>query len=118
MSAPRPAPSDLVLGDTLNREDLVRAVCELGHPVRRSRALVSSVLGAITAHLEAGHDVRLRGFGQFVVRSGAARTGRDFTSGNSLVVTPRSRVVFRPAQALVQRMTANLAGAVPAVEDP
>jgi nucleoid DNA-binding protein len=79
--------------------------------------MVNTIVGAVIDRLEQGHDVRLRGFGQFNIRESAVRNGRDFSTGALVPIASRPRVVFRASPGLVRDMTEALVGAVPAGEE-
>ncbi|MFT4627236.1 MAG: nucleoid DNA-binding protein [Myxococcota bacterium] len=105
MSDGRAAPVDAPTIGTIGRAELVKDVGALGYTDRRARELVNCMLGAMVAQLEAGGDVRLRGFGQLRVRRDAARTGRDLSRGLTVEVPPRARVAFRAAPKLRRTLT-------------
>jgi DNA-binding protein HU-beta len=69
-----------------------------------ARGQVAAVLEAIAAGVAKG-DVALAGFGKFSVSRRAARPGRNPRSGETIVIGPSSRVGFRAAKALKDRLT-------------
>lgn len=68
-----------------------------------ARAQVAAVLEAIADGVTKG-DVALAGFGKFSVSRRAARPGRNPRSGESIVIGPSTRVGFRAAKALKDRL--------------
>lgn len=66
----------------VTRADLAQAVVEAaGLPRHDAVALSEQVLAEISDTLERGENVKLSGFGNFVVREKAARVGRNTKPG-------------------------------------
>ena len=85
----------------MNKNDLVDAVAERTGLAKSDAArAVEAVLGAVTEALQKGDQVALSGFGTFVVKARAARTGRNPRTGESIAI-PASRVpAFKAGKAL------------------
>ncbi len=62
--------------------------------------ILNLMLDTITDTLAAGERVQLVGFGSFEVKERAARTGRDFSTGEPTVVPPTKAVQFKPGRNL------------------
>lgn len=56
--------------------------------------------GLIAAELVKGGKVQITGFGSFVARKRAARTGRDPRTGNAIQIAAATLPAFRAGQAL------------------
>ncbi|MCH5373664.1 MAG: HU family DNA-binding protein [Planctomycetes bacterium] len=56
--------------------------------------------GVIASELKGGGKVQITGFGSFVVRQRAARTGRDPRTGQALQIAAAKVPAFKPGQAL------------------
>src|SRR5918998_5258437 len=88
-------------GKTVTRPDLSEAVY---HAVGLSRAesarLVEQVLGEISDTLAAEEDVKLSGFGSFLVRSKGERVGRNFKTGVEVPIEKRRVLMFKPSEVL------------------
>jgi DNA-binding protein HU-beta len=69
-----------------------------------ARAQVAAVLEAIADGVVKG-DVALTGFGKFSVSRRAARPGRNPRSGEIIVIGPSTRVSFRAAKMLKDRVS-------------
>ena len=101
--APGPTPS----GKTVNREHLCQAVCEsVGLRRSETATLIELVLKEILVCLERGETVKLSGFGSFVVRKKALRTGRNPRTGEDALISARRVVMFKPSEILKQRINA------------
>ena len=92
-------------GKTVTRPDLSEAVY---HAVGLSRAesarLVEQVLGEISDSLAAGEDVKLSGFGNFLVRSKGERVGRNPKTGVEVPIEKRRVLMFKPSLILKAHM--------------
>ncbi len=85
----------------MNKNDLVDAVAERTGLAKSDAArAVEAVLGTVTESLQKGDQVALSGFGTFVVKARAARTGRNPRTGEAIAI-PASRVpAFKAGKAL------------------
>ncbi len=91
---------------TLTRADLAELVYqEIGLSRNESSNLVDEVLDAIANALVAGSNVKLSSFGSFILRKKGQRVGRNPKTGQEVPITPRTVLVFRPSQALKQRVS-------------
>lgn len=69
-----------------------------------AKALVESFFEEIRSTLADGNDVKLSGFGNFELRDKASRPGRNPKTGESVPVSARRVVVFKPGQKLRARV--------------
>jgi DNA-binding protein HU-beta len=85
----------------VNKNDLVDAVAERTGLAKSDAArAVEAVLGTVTETLQKGDQVALSGFGTFVAKARAARTGRNPRTGEAIAI-PASRVpAFKAGKAL------------------
>jgi len=85
----------------MNRNDLVEAVSERTGLARSDAAqAIEAVLAAITAALCAGDTVTLSGFGAFVAKARAARTGRNPRTGEPIAIKASRAPAFKAGKAL------------------
>ena len=93
------------MGKTLTKTDLADGlVDQIGLNRAESRVLVDALLNEIGLALCAGEDVRLWGFGNFILRDKAARPGRNPRTGKETTINPRRVVTFRPGQKLRKKV--------------
>ncbi len=76
----------------------------VGLSKKESGQIVESVLNLIRQTLERGEDVKLSGFGHFMVRSKHARRGRNPKTGDEITISSRSVVTFRASHLLKQKV--------------
>ncbi len=85
----------------MNRNDLVEAVSERTGLARSDAAqAIEAVLAAITEALRAGDTVTLSGFGAFVAKSRAARTGRNPRTGEPIAIPASRAPAFKAGKGL------------------
>jgi integration host factor subunit alpha len=90
---------------TLTRAELVDAVHgKVGLSKADASRMVESVLDKVTDALVAGENVKLSGFGTFILRDKRQRVGRNPKTGIEVPITPRRVVTFRASQSLRQRV--------------
>lgn len=66
--------------------------------------MVESILEHITAALADGEQVKLTGFGTFVLRDKRERVGRNPKTGIEVPITPRRVLGFRASQSVRDRI--------------
>ncbi|WP_242139684.1 MULTISPECIES: integration host factor subunit alpha [unclassified Sphingomonas] len=90
---------------TLTRADLAEA---LHHQVGLSRAdssrLVEQILGHMCGALAKGDNVKISGFGTFVLRDKGERIGRNPKTGIEVPIAPRRVLTFRASQMMRDRI--------------
>ncbi len=86
---------------TLTRADLAET---LNRHVGLSRAdasnMIESLLSHITEALVRGENVKISGFGSFVLRDKGQRIGRNPKTGVEVPITPRRVLTFRASQGM------------------
>ncbi|RQR76529.1 MULTISPECIES: HU family DNA-binding protein [unclassified Burkholderia] len=91
----------------MNKQELIDAVAA-GAGVSKSDAskAVQAVLDAITDAVSRGETARLIGFGAFSLGKRAARTGRNPTTGEEIVIAAASTVKFAAGKAFKDAVNA------------
>jgi DNA-binding protein HU-beta len=85
----------------VNRNELVDAVATAANMTKADAATaVDAVLDAITAALKSGTEVRLAGFGTFVVSHRAASEGRNPRTGEKIQIPASKLPKFRAGKGL------------------
>ncbi|MFZ1567418.1 MAG: integration host factor subunit alpha [Thiolinea sp.] len=92
---------------TLTKADMVEHLYEeLGLNKREAKDLVEMFFEEVRLALGQGQNVKLSGFGNFVLRDKTQRPGRNPKTGEDIPVDARRVVTFRPGQKLKQRVEA------------
>ena len=90
---------------TVTRAELSEAVYrKVGLSRAESAELVEQVLGEVSDSLAAEEDVKLSGFGNFVVRSKGERVGRNPKTGVEVPIEKRRVLMFKPSNVLKAHM--------------
>jgi DNA-binding protein HU-beta len=85
----------------VNKSELIDRIAE-GADISKASAgrALDSALDAITGALKTSDPVSLVGFGTFVVRERAARTGRNPQTGAPIQISAAKVPAFKPGKAL------------------
>jgi integration host factor subunit alpha len=90
---------------TLTRADLAEKLhMDVGLSRAESATIVEQVLGHMCHALSNGENVKLSGFGSFVLRDKAERVGRNPKTGVEVPISPRRVLTFRASQAMRDRI--------------
>ena len=85
----------------MNKNELIGAVASsAGISKTQASDAVEAVFGSISGELSSGGEVRLVGFGTFMVANRKATTGRNPRTGESIQIAASQKVKFLPAKAL------------------
>ena len=90
---------------TLTRADLAETINrKLGVSRADSLAMVESILEKMCGALSDGENVKISGFGSFVLRDKNERVGRNPKTGVEVPITPRRVLTFRASQLLKDKI--------------
>ncbi len=90
---------------TLTRADLAETINrKLGFSRAESLDLVEAILAKMSDALAAGENVKISGFGSFVLRDKKQRIGRNPKTGVEVPITPRRVMTFRASHKLKDRI--------------
>lgn len=90
---------------TLTRADLAEAINrKLGFSRAESLDLVEAVIGQMCDAMARGENVKISGFGSFVLRDKRERIGRNPKTGVEVPITPRRVMTFRASQLLKEKI--------------
>ena len=85
----------------MNKNDLIQAVAdEAALSKADAGRAVDAVVAAVSKALKQGDTVSLIGFGTFLVRERAARTGRNPRTGDEISIAASKNPVFKAGKAL------------------
>lgn len=90
---------------TMTRADLAEALHKhIGLSRAESSNLVEGILRHMCASLSHGANVKLSGFGSFILRDKGERVGRNPKTGIEVPIAPRRVLTFRPSQTMRERI--------------
>lgn len=93
----------------VTRSDIADAICESvqGLTAKDSSRVVDSVLLGIRESLVKGVEVKISGFGKFVILEKAPRKGRNPKTGEEIMISARRVTKFRPSEVLREELNEN-----------
>ena len=87
----------------MTKADLVSEITEkTGIEKIAVQATVESLMTTIIDAMETGENVYLRGFGSFVVKKRAEKTGRDISKNTTIIIPEHYVPTFKPAKTFVK----------------
>ncbi len=87
----------------MNKDDLIGKIASsIGVSKTDAAKSVDAIFSTITSTLKSGNEVRLVGFGTFLVTNRAATTGRNPRTGESIQIPAKKVPKFRAGKALKQ----------------
>jgi len=90
---------------TLTRADLAETINrKMGFSRAESLSLVEAILAKMCDALSDGENVKISGFGSFILRDKRERIGRNPKTGVEVPITPRRVLTFRASQKLKARI--------------
>ncbi len=85
----------------MRKPDLVNAIADQADLTKdQANQALNAVLETITAALKEEDTVSLVGFGTFLQRSRAARTGKNPQTGEPIQIAASNTVAFKPGKSL------------------
>ncbi len=83
----------------MTKADLVAKISDkLGIDKGDVQATVETLMNEIKSSLEDGNNVYLRGFGSFVVKTRAEKTGRNISKNTTIKIPAHNIPAFKPAK--------------------
>ena len=85
----------------MTKADIIEALYEkVGFSKKEAADLVELVFDTLKTTLAKGQKIKISGFGNFVVREKRSRVGRNPQTGESIEISARRVLTFRPSQVL------------------
>ena len=72
------------------------------------QATIESFMDVIKDSLANGDNVYLRGFGSFIVKKRAEKTGRNISKNETIIIPSHNIPAFKPAKTFVQEVKSNV----------
>lgn len=83
------------------KASMIDAICEkIGLPKRESTEVVEMLFEMMKETLERGDNLKISGFGSFLIRDKRSRMGRNPQTGQAMEITARRVITFKPSQIL------------------
>jgi integration host factor subunit alpha len=95
----------------MTKADIVEALYQkVGFSKKEASDLVELVFESLKSSLAQGTKIKISGFGNFVVREKRSRVGRNPQTGESIEISARRVLTFRPSQVLRAEVNASMEG--------
>jgi DNA-binding protein HU-beta len=72
------------------------------------QASVEAFMEAVKGSLAAGENVYLRGFGSFIIKKRAEKTGRNISKNTTIIIPEHHIPSFKPAKTFVNKVKNNV----------
>ncbi|HLV91877.1 MAG TPA: HU family DNA-binding protein [Aequorivita sp.] len=93
----------------MTKADLVAKISEkLGMEKNEVQATVESFMEEVKNSLQSGDNVYLRGFGSFIIKARAEKTGRNISKNTTIKIPAHNIPAFKPAKVFVEGVKANV----------
>ena len=94
-------PENLIL--KMTKADIVTKISEkLGIEKGDVQATVETFMEEVKSSLENGDNVYLRGFGSFIIKTRAEKTGRNISKNTTIKIPAHNIPAFKPAKVFVE----------------
>ncbi|MBO3099291.1 HU family DNA-binding protein [Gelidibacter pelagius] len=93
----------------MTKADLVAKISErLGIEKGDVQATVETFMDEVKTSLEGGDNVYLRGFGSFIIKTRAEKTGRNISKNTTIKIPAHNIPAFKPAKVFVESVKMNV----------
>ena len=109
------APGNHIVEKTLiynkmTKADIVAEIAEeTGLERNEAQKAVEAFMTSIKTSLTKGQNVYLRGFGSFIVKERAEKTGRNISKNTTIIIPAHNIPSFKPAKTFVEEVKNNIA---------
>jgi DNA-binding protein HU-beta len=89
----------------MTKADIVASIAEeTGVERNEVQKVVESFMTSIKSSLSSGENVYLRGFGSFIVKERAEKTGRNISKNTTIIIPAHNIPSFKPAKTFVEEV--------------
>ncbi len=89
----------------MTKADIVAEISEsTGVEKVAVQATVEEFMNAIRSSLEQGENVYLRGFGSFITKKRAEKTGRNISKNTTMIIPEHVIPAFKPSKSFVEKV--------------
>lgn len=72
------------------------------------QATIETFMEEVKTSLEGGNNVYLRGFGSFIIKTRAEKTGRNISKNTTIKIPAHNIPAFKPAKVFVEGVKSNV----------
>ena len=93
----------------MTKADIVAEIAEkTGVEKIAVQATVEAFMDSVKSSLSNGDNVYLRGFGSFIVKTRAEKTGRNISKNTTIIIPAHNIPAFKPAKTFVEKVKSNV----------
>ena len=94
----------------MTKADIVTNISDkLGIDKAEVQSTIEKFMTEVKNSLEKGENVYLRGFGSFIIKTRAEKTGRNISKNTAVKIPAHNIPAFKPAKVFVNRVKAKVA---------
>ena len=94
----------------MTKAELVNTISnKLGTEKNETQKVVEAFLQEIRTSMYNGDNVYLRGFGSFIVKTRAAKTGRNISKNTAIEIPAHNIPAFKPSKSFVEKVKTKVA---------
>jgi len=89
----------------MTKAELVNAIAnKLGTEKNETQRIVEAFMQEIRSAMYNGDNVYLRGFGSFIIKTRAAKTGRNISKNTAIQIPAHNIPAFKPSKTFVEKV--------------
>jgi len=93
----------------MTKADIVAKISEKeGMEKADVQAVIETFMSEVKNTLESGDNVYLRGFGSFIIKKRAEKTGRNISKNTTIKIPAHNIPAFKPAKVFVEGVKTNV----------
>lgn len=93
----------------MTKADIVNEIAEkTGIEKIAVQATVESFMKVLKNHMSEGKNIYLRGFGSFIVKKRAEKTGRNISKNTTIIIPAHYIPSFKPAKTFAEKVKKNV----------
>lgn len=94
----------------MTKADLVNTISnKLGTEKNETQQVIEAFMQEIRTSMYNGDNVYLRGFGSFIIKTRAAKTGRNISKNTAIEIPAHNIPAFKPAKSFTEKVKAKVA---------
>ncbi|AKK73358.1 integration host factor subunit beta [Chryseobacterium indologenes] len=94
----------------MTKAELVNTISnKLGTEKNETQKVVEAFMQEIRTSMYNGDNVYLRGFGSFIIKTRAAKTGRNISKNTAIEIPAHNIPAFKPSKSFVEKVKTKVA---------
>ncbi len=94
----------------MTKAELVNTISnKLGTEKNETQKVIEAFMQEIRTSMYNGDNVYLRGFGSFIIKTRAAKTGRNISKNTSIEIPAHNIPAFKPSKTFVEKVKTKVA---------